>query len=128
MKKAIIASLLALSACSTSADTFPLNQKAQETGAPHITITREGSEGPVLIVMPDGEQLHGTYRFARSGAVGYAFSNGQSATAIAAGAGTVMMIAYGPKTEMLCQGWNGTFGHGSGKCETEGGAIWAVDW
>jgi hypothetical protein len=125
-----IAALLVvtLNACTDYADVFPLNEAARRIGTPRLTFTRQGDRGPVTISMPDGETLTGTYRVNRSGFVGLAFSGTRSATAIGMGGGTVQFVANGPRTQMLCRGDGGGFGHGSGECESTTGARWAVSW
>lgn len=118
-----------LSACTSSADVFPLNPKAQVIGDPQISFVREGIDrGPVKAVMPSGEQLQGYYRVARSGDVAMAFSGGQTATAIGMGEGGVQFVLRGPQTEMLCRGSVSLGGHGNGECQTVDGAVWAVSY
>ena len=105
-----------------------MNAQARAAGNLHVQFVREGSSGPVKIVMPDGEILHGTYRVANDGVFGMAFSGGQTASALAVGGGNLEMIAYGPKTEIMCRGYSSAFGQGSGQCQNEDGALWSVDW
>ncbi len=126
-KLAMGASLL-LTSCVSAADTFPINQQARDIGQVQIHFRRTGSSGPVTVKMPDGEVLKGEYHVANQGGVAMAFAGGETATGIAEGGGNVQFVAYGPKTELLCQGWSSAFGHGSGRCQTEDGAVWAVDW
>lgn len=120
--------VFALGACTDYADVFPLNDAARRIGTPRLTFTRAGDRGPVTITMPDGEALIGTYRVNRSGFVATAFSGTRSATAVGVGPGSVQFVANGPRTQMLCRGDGGGFGHGSGECETTMGALWAVSW
>jgi len=131
MKSGISAvALVVLAACTSSAGVFPLNDAAKAIGSPQIDFVREGlDQGPVTITMPSGEILKGHYYVARSGEFAAAsFSNGQNASAIALGGGGVQFVARGPMTEMLCQGSVSLGGHGNGECQTENGAVWAVDY
>jgi hypothetical protein len=131
MKRLFAAGSLVLLACCTStADVFPLNSAARALGSPQIDFVREGlDQGPVTITMPNGEILKGHYYVARSGGFALAsFSDGQSATALALGDGGVQFVARGPETEMLCRGSVSLGGHGNGECQTEAGAVWAVDY
>lgn len=120
--------VVTVSACTDYADVFPLNDAARQIGTPRLTFTREGDRGPVTITMPDGETLIGTYRANHSGFVATAFSGARSATAVGIGGASVQFVANGPRTQMLCRGEGGGFGHGSGECETTTGARWAVSW
>ena len=121
--------LLMLVGCTDTADTFPLNAAAKEGGPPKISFVRTGfGEGPVKIAMGDGEVLKGTYRVAFSGGTALAFAGGHAAEVMALGDGPVQFVANGPKTKMLCRGFSTTMGHGNGRCETYGGALWAVSW
>lgn len=118
-----------LSACTSSADVFPLNAAARTIGDPKISFVREGLDhGPVTAVMPDGEIMHGHYRVARSGDIAMAFSGGQTATALGLGEGGVQFVLRGPHTEMLCRGSVSLGGHGNGECQAVDGAVWAVSY
>jgi hypothetical protein len=124
-----LVALSLLSACTSTADIFPLNASARAIGDPDIKFVREGiDQGPVTATMPDGEVLHGHYRVARDGGMVMAFSGGQTATAIGEGGGGVQFVLRGPRTEMLCRGSVSFGGHGSGECQTEDGALWAVSY
>jgi hypothetical protein len=125
----LLVALGLLSACTSTADIFPLNASARAIGDPDIKFVREGiDQGPVTATMPDGEVLHGHYRVARDGGMVMAFSGGQTATAISKGGGGVQFVLRGPRTEMLCRGSVSFGGHGSGECQTEDGALWAVSY
>lgn len=129
MRAMVVALLaMALCACTDYADVFPLNDAARRIGTPRLMFTRTGDRGPVAVTMPDGEALSGTYRVNRRGFVGMAFSGTRSATALGFAGGSVQFVANGPRTQMLCRGDGGGFGHGSGECETVAGALWAVSW
>lgn len=129
MAAATLAMALATGACTGYADVFPLNQSARQLGTPRISFVRQGTDsGPVTVTMPDGEILMGTYRVNRRGFVGMAFSGARSATAMGFAGGSVQFVANGPRTQMLCRGDGGGFGHGNGECETTTGALWAVSW
>ena len=120
---------VALAGCADSADVFPLNAAAKQLGPVNVSFVRTGmGRGPVTITMADGEVLTGEWRVASSGGMAFAFSGGQSATAMAVGSGNVQFVARGPKTEMLCRGDASAFGHGNGQCQTYEGALWAVSW
>jgi hypothetical protein len=94
-----------LSACTSTADVFPLNDAAHKIGDPKVEFVRQGTDsGPVTITMPGGEVLKGYYNVARSGSMAMAFSGGQTATALGLGAGGVQFVARGSITEMLCRG------------------------
>jgi hypothetical protein len=124
-----LASLSGIAACTSTADSFPLNQAAQSIGDLQISFVREGTDrGPVTITMPNGEVLKGHYLVARESTLAMAFSGGQSATAIGLGDGNFQFVARGPKTEMLCRGSVTLGGHGSGECQTVDGALWTVDY
>jgi hypothetical protein len=106
-----------------------MNEAAHRIGDPKIEFVRQGiDQGPVTITMPGGEVLHGHYHVARNGAVGMAFSGGQTATAIAMGDGGVQFVARGPSTELLCSGSGSFGGHGSGQCQNVEGAVWAISY
>ena len=121
--------ILALAACADTADTFPMNDKAQALGPLKISFMREGTgSGPVTITMADGEVLKGHYRVAFGGGEAFAFSGPYSASAVTITDGPVQFVATGPHTQMLCRGTSSTFGHGNGECQTYTGAVWAVSW
>jgi len=137
--------LLALSGCTDTADTFPLNQAAKDLGPIKVSFVRTGiGRGPVTITLGDGEVLTGEYRVAFSTAQGFGFTNasgtGYSGTqsfgfsgsattnTLLIGDGPVQFVANGPRTQMLCRGMNSTMGHGNGQCQTFGGALWTVSW
>jgi hypothetical protein len=125
----LLVALSLLSACTSTADIFPLNASARAIGDPDIKFVREGiDQGPVTATMPDGEVLHGHYRVARDGGMVMAFSGGQTATAIGEGGDGVQFVLRGPRTKMLCRGSVSFGGHGNGQCETEDGALWAVSY
>jgi hypothetical protein len=132
MRKLRFAPLLAalfLSACTDTADVFPLNAAAKARGTLTATFVRTGTgEGPVTVVMGDGEVLTGHYRVAFGSAEGFAFSGTHSATALIITDGPVQFVLTGPKTQMLCRGTSSTMGHGNGQCQTYEGALWAISW
>ncbi len=118
-----------LAACTDTADTFPLNDAAKKLGPVQVSFERTGiGSGPVTITMADGEVLKGRYRVAFGGGEAFAFSGGQSASALVITDGPVQFVASGPKTQMLCRGASSTMGHGNGQCQTYEGALWAVNW
>jgi hypothetical protein len=115
--------------CADSADVFPENSAARQIGSPRIDFVREGIDrGPVTATMPDGEVLTGTYRVNRSGFLGAGFAGAHAVSVMGVGDGGVQFVARGPRTALLCRGTTGIGGHGSGECETEEGALWAVSW
>ena len=121
--------LLALASCTDTADTFPLNAQAKNLGPLKVSFVRTGiGEGPITITMADGEVLKGTYRVAFGGAMVVGSAGGQPANFEALGDGPVQFVANGPKTQMLCRGVSSPFGHGSGRCQTYDGALWAISW
>jgi hypothetical protein len=129
MRIAAIVSTLLLAACTGTADVFPLNAAAKAYGPLKATFTRTGTgEGPVTVVMGDGEVLTGRYRVAFGSAQGFGFSGTQSASAIIITDGPVQFVLRGPKTQMLCRGTSSTLGHGNGQCQTYEGALWAISW
>jgi hypothetical protein len=118
-----------LSGCAGTADSFPLNKAAQQTGPLQISFIRTGiGRGPVTIVMPDGEILKGEWRVNSSISEGFAFSGGQTASSLVVGGGSIEFVTTGPKTQILCRGDTGGAGHGNGECQTADGALWAIDW
>jgi hypothetical protein len=122
-------SLILLSGCSDTADTFPMNAAAKELGPIQVSFVRTGiGKGPVTITMADGEILKGEYRVAFGTSTGMAFAGPVTASAIVIQDGPVQFVATGPKTQMLCRGNSSTMGHGSGQCQTYEGAVWAVSW
>jgi len=129
MKFVILAVVLALTACTDTADTFPLNDAAKNLGPIQASFVRTGiGRGPVTITMADGEVLHGEYRVAFGATQSYAFSGPFVASALVITDGPVQFVATGPKTQIICRGTSSTLGHGSGQCQTYEGAIWAVSW
>jgi hypothetical protein len=115
--------------CTDTADVFPLNAAAKAYGPLQASFERTGvGRGPVTITMGDGEVLHGTYRVAFGSSQAFAFSGGQSASAMLITDGPVQFVARGPKTEILCRGVSSTMGHGNGQCQTFEGALWAINW
>jgi len=121
--------LIALAACTGTADVFPLNDAARQLGPVRATFVRTGTgSGPVTMTMADGEVLTGEYRVDANMAEGFAFSGASSASALVITGGNVQFVATGPKTQMLCRGSTGGTGHGSGECQTYDGALWAIDW
>jgi hypothetical protein len=125
----LIVSLVALAACTDSADVFPLNAAAHQLGPVKASFVRTGvGRGPITMTMADGEELRGEYRVAFSSAVGMAFSGAQSSSALIISDGPVQFVATGPKTQMLCRGTSSTMGHGNGQCQTYEGALWAISW
>jgi hypothetical protein len=124
-----LVSLIALSGCSDTADTFPMNDAAHRLGPIKASFIRTGvGRGPITITMADGEVLKGEYRVAFGSSAGMAFSGGQSASALVISDGPVQFVATGPKTQMLCRGTSSTMGHGNGECQTYEGAVWALSW
>ena len=130
MKKLAVAlSLLAVTGCAGTVDTFPVNAQAKALGPLRATFTRTGvGSGPVEITMADGEVLRGTYRVAFGSAQGFGFSGTHSATALVITDGPVQFVATGPKTQLLCRGTSSTMGHGNGQCQNYDGAVWAISW
>lgn len=125
----ILVSVIALGACTDTADVFPLNAAAQHLGPMKATFVRTGvGRGPVTITMADGEILTGEYRVAFGSSVGMAFSGSRSASALVIGDGPVQFVATGPKTQILCRGTSTPMGHGNGECQTYDGAVWAISW
>ena len=125
----MLAFLVALSGCTDTADTFPMNAAAQRLGPIKASFVRTGvGRGPATITMADGEVLTGEYRVAFRSSVGMAFSGSRSASAIVIGDGPVQFVVTGPKTQILCRGTSTTMGHGSGECQTYDGAVWTVSW
>jgi len=121
--------LVALAGCAGTGESFPLNNAAQQRGPLQISFIRTGiGHGPITITMQDGEVLKGEWKVNSGVSEGFAFSGGQTATALAITGGSVQFIVTGPKTQILCRGDTGGGGHGSGQCQTYDGAIWAVDW
>jgi hypothetical protein len=90
-----VAALSILSACTSAADVFPLNDAARKIGDPKIEFAvRQGTDsGPVTITMPTGEVLKGHYNVARNGSMAMDFSGGQTATAIGVGSDGVQFVA-----------------------------------
>ncbi len=126
---ALVLALMALSGCTDTVDTFPLNSAAKQRGPLKASFVRTGiGRGPVTLTMADGEVLTGEYRVAFGSAQGFAFSGAQSASALVIADGPVQFVATGPKTQILCRGTSTTMGHGSGQCQTYEGALWAVSW
>ena len=120
---------VALCGCTDTVDTFPLNSAAKQLGPLQASFVRTGiGRGPVTLVMGNGEVLKGEYRVAFGSVQGFAFSGGQSASALVISDGPVQFVASGPKTQILCRGNSTTMGHGSGQCQTYEGALWAVNW
>jgi hypothetical protein len=129
LRLTMLAALIALSGCSDTADTFPMNDAAHRLGPMKASFVRTGvGRGPITITMADGEVLKGEYRVAFGGSAGMAFSGGHSASALVISDGPVQFVATGPKTEMLCRGNSSTMGHGNGECQTYDGAVWALSW
>lgn len=122
-------SLVSLSACTDSADTFPMNAAAQQAGPLKVQFVRTGvGNGPVTITLGDGEVLKGRYRVAFNESEGFAFSGPYSASSVVISGGPVQFVATGPTTQILCRGSSSTSGHGNGQCQTFDGAVWAVSW
>ena len=120
---------VALSGCTDTADTFPLNATAKQLGPLKVSFVRTGvGSGPVTITMADGEMLTGRYRVAFGSSQAFAFSGARSASALMITDGPVQFVASGPKTQILCRGDSSTMGHGNGQCQTYDGAVWAVSW
>jgi len=120
---------MSVGGCTDTADTFPLNAAAKQLGPVKVVFVRTGvGSGPVTITMADGEVLTGRYRVAFGTSQGFAFSGGQSASALVISDGPVQFVASGPKTQILCRGTSSTMGHGNGQCQTYEGAAWAVNW
>jgi hypothetical protein len=118
-----------LPGCTDTADVFPMNAAAKELGPVKVSFVRTGiGRGPVTITMADGEVLTGEYRVAFSSSAGTAVAGPWTASTIVIGDGPVQFVATGPKTQMLCRGQSTTMGHGSGRCQTYEGAVWAVSW
>jgi hypothetical protein len=110
---AAIASLLTLAACTHTATMTPLNPVAVQLGAPRLTFPETASDhGPVIVAMPDGELLLGSFQVLE-----VAF--------LASGTGNFFVSATGPRTILACQG-NTSFGHGGGVCRTPTGAEYQV--
>lgn len=129
MRAVILFSLTALSACTDTADTFPMNAAAQRLGPIAVSFVRAGiGRGPITITMADGEVLNGEYRVAFGSSTSMAFSGARSASALVITDGPVQFVATGPKTQMLCRGTSSTMGHGNGQCQTFDGAVWAISW
>lgn len=125
----VLVLLMALSGCTDTADTFPLNDAAHVRGPIKASFVRTGTgRGPVTITMADGEILTGEYRVAFGSSVGMGFAGPVSASAIVITDGPVQFVATGPKTQMLCRGTSTTMGHGNGQCQTYDGAVWAISW
>lgn len=126
---AAVGGLIALGACSATADTFPMNDAAQRLGPIKVEFVRttEG-RGPVIITMADGEVLKGGYRVALGTAGGYGFAGGSSASDLIITNGPVLFVANGPRTQMICRGNSSMMGLGSGQCQTYGGAVWGMSW
>jgi hypothetical protein len=125
----IAAMVCAVSACTDTADTFPMNAAAKQLGPIQASFVRTGTgTGPVTITMADEEVLKGRYRVAFGGGEAFGFSGGQSESALVITDGPVQFVASGPKTQILCRGRSSTMGHGSGQCQTYEGAVWAVSW
>ncbi len=121
-----VALALALCACTDTADMFPINNQAQKLGVPRVEFRRGLPQGPVHVVMPDGEELNGSFRVAVGGGVVTAFGSGGTATGLAtSGGGNFFAAARGPKTTLTCVG-NVSFGHGGGICRTQDGAEYQV--
>ncbi len=128
-RAAAIGLLAVLSACSDSADVFPLNPAASELGPVRASFVRTGvGRGPVTVTMADGEVLTGEYRVAFGTSEAFAFSGSHSASAIVIGDGPVQFVVTGPKTQLLCRGTSTVMGHGSGQCQNAEGAVWAISW
>ena len=124
-----ISTCLLLSSCTDHADTFALNDGAKKLGPLRAEFVRTGTgSGPVTITMADGEVLKGEYRVAFGGSEAFAFSGGQTGTAIVITDGPVQFVATGPKTQLLCRGKSTVGGHGNGQCQNYEGAIWAISW
>jgi hypothetical protein len=129
LRLALFASLMGLSACSDTIDTFPMNDAAHNLGSIKASFVRTGvGRGPVTIKMADGEVLTGECRVAFGNSAGMAFSEGKSASALVISDGPVQFVATGPKSQILCRGTSSTMGHGSGECQTYDGAVWAISW
>jgi hypothetical protein len=125
----LLVSLMGMSGCSDTADTFPMNDAAHRLGPIKASFVRTGvGRGPITITMADGEVLTGEYRVAFGSSTGIAFSGSQSASALVISDGPVQFVATGPKTQMLCRGNSSTMGHGNGECQTYEGAVWALSW
>jgi hypothetical protein len=126
---ALALALIAVAACTDTADVFPLNAAAQHLGPVRVAFVRPGvGRGPVTITMADGEELKGEYRVAFSSASAMAFSGTRSSSALVISDGPVQFVVTGPKTQMLCRGTSSTMGHGNGECQTYDGALWAMSW
>ncbi len=101
--------LVTLSGCTDTVDTFPLNTAARQLGPLKATFVRTGiGRGPVTLTMADGEVLTGQYRVAFGSSQGFAFSGAQSASALVITDGPVQFVANGPKTQILCRGQSST--------------------
>jgi len=131
LAKAVVAvwGLIALGACATTADTFPLNDAAQRDGPIRVEFVRTAAgRGPVTITMADGEVLKGGYRVAFGTGEEFGFAGRSSATPLLITNGPVLFVANGPKTEIVCRGNSSTMGLGSGQCQTYDGAVWGMSW
>ena len=129
IRMSVVLLLIALTGCSATADTFPLNAAAEKLGPLKASFVRTGTgSGPVTIAMADGEVLTGTYHVDFGTEQAFTFAGTNSASAIVITDGPVQFVATGPKTQILCRGTSNTMGHGSGECQTYDGAVWAVSW
>jgi hypothetical protein len=126
---AAVWSLIALGACSTTAETFPMNDAAQRRGPIRVEFVRstEG-RGPVTITMANGEVLQGGYRVTLGTTEGYGFAGRSSASNLLITNGPVLFVANGPRTQMICRGNSSMTGLGSGQCQTYDGAVWGMSW
>jgi hypothetical protein len=132
---AVAVAVVSLAACTASGNMFPLNDQAQQLGVPTFEFVRQGIDrGPVTVVMPDGEVLHGRYQVARDATFGLGFgkfssigtrgavSGFSNATVVGVGGGTAFASVIGPKTTINCQLTVDLGGHGGGMCATPQGA------
>jgi len=121
--------LIALGACSETANTYPLNDSAQRRGPIKVQFVRTTiGGGPVTVTMADGEVLKGAYRVLFGTVEGFGFAGRSSASPLVIPNGPVHFVANGPKTQFLCRGNSTVLGFGSGECQTDEGAVWAMTW
>jgi len=121
--------LIALGACATTADTFPLNDAAQRDGPIRVEFVRTSvGRGPVTITMADGEVLRGGYRVAFGTGEDFGFAGRSSASPLLITNGPVLFVANGPETQIVCRGNSSMMGPGSGQCQTDEGAVWGMSW
>ena len=90
--------LIALGACSETANTYPLNYSAQRRGPVKVEFVRSTiGGGPVTVTMADGEVLKGAYRVGFRTADGFGFAGRSSASPLVIPNGPVHFVAKGPR-------------------------------